>query len=200
MTPRFEVSGELMADPQSTVIGAEAMTGAAVVARVPFDPEVPDGEAGELVVFLTAHGSAAEVLASFRQGDVVRVSGRMRLVQTQAGDGTRGPGLGCLADAVEVASPRRCDSVRVSGRRRIRESTAEKHAYENATGRAAEQVRECEPPCPAVSGIFSENSREASRARRHVGFTNDEAEAATPAPSRSALAGAVWFQLRGTVQ
>ena len=38
--------------------------------------------------------------------DVVRVSGRMRLVQTQAGDGTRSPGLGCLADAVEVASPR----------------------------------------------------------------------------------------------
>ena len=54
MTARFEVSGKLMADPQSTVIGAEPMTGAAVVARVPFDPEVPNGEAGELVVFLTA--------------------------------------------------------------------------------------------------------------------------------------------------
>lgn len=106
MTPRIEVSGELMADPRSAVIGREPMAGAPVVTRVPFDPEVPDGEAGELVVFLTAHGSTAEVLVSFRQGDIVRVSGRMRLVQTQAGDGTRGPGLGCEADSVEPGGPR----------------------------------------------------------------------------------------------
>ena len=87
-------------DPCSTTIGGERMTGAPLVARVSFDPELPDGETGELMLFVTAHGTAAEVLTGCRYGDRVRVAGRLRLARRGA-DASPGVWFGCVADSVE---------------------------------------------------------------------------------------------------
>ena len=105
MTARIEVSGELMMDPQSTVIGGEKMAGAPLFVRLPVSPMAVGGagEEGPAVLFVTATGSAADALAAFRQCDAVRVSGALRLARYQGNGGER-ESFACEADSVEPAA------------------------------------------------------------------------------------------------
>ena len=105
MTARIEVSGELMMDPQSTVIGGEPMAGAPLFVRLPVSPMAGgvSGEVGPAVLFVTATGSGADALAAFRQGDTVRVSGALRLARYLGNDAER-ESFACEADSVEPAA------------------------------------------------------------------------------------------------
>ena len=105
MTARIAVSGELMADPHSTVIGGEKMAGAPLFVRLLVEPGGSEGEVGPSVLFVTATGAAAEVLAAFRQGDAVRVSGALRLARYRGNGGERET-FGCMADSVEPSGLR----------------------------------------------------------------------------------------------
>ena len=105
MTARIEVSGELMMGSQSTVLGGEPMAGAPLFVRLPVSPMAGGGagEVGPSVLFVTSTGAAAEVLAAFRQGDVVRVSGALRLAPYQ-GNGAERETFACEAESVEPAA------------------------------------------------------------------------------------------------
>ena len=98
MTARINVSGMLMMDPESTLIGGEAHAGV----RMRVSPQA-EGAVGPAVLFVTARGSAADTLSGFRRGDVVRVSGAVRLARHQDDGGER-KCFACEAESVEPAA------------------------------------------------------------------------------------------------
>ena len=68
MTARINVSGKLMMDPESTLIGGEAHAGTPMLVRMRVSP-LAEGAVGPAVLFVTARGSAADTLSGFRRGD-----------------------------------------------------------------------------------------------------------------------------------
>ena len=89
-------------DPRTETIGGERLAGAPMFVRLPVSLMVGGtaGEVGPAVLFATAHGDAPGELARFRQGDAVRVAGRLRLARYDDGRGMRET-FACEADSVE---------------------------------------------------------------------------------------------------
>ena len=102
MTARINVSGKLMMDPESTLIGGEAHAGAPMLVRMRVSP-VAEGAVGPAVLFVTARGSVGDTLSGFRRGDVARVSGAVRLARHQDDGGER-ECFACEAESVEPAA------------------------------------------------------------------------------------------------
>ena len=102
MTARINVSGKLMMDPESTLIGGEAHAGAPMLVRMRVSP-LAEGAVGPAVLFVTARGSAGDTLSGFRRGDAVRVLGALRLGRYQGNGGER-ESFACEAGSVVPAA------------------------------------------------------------------------------------------------
>ena len=101
MTARIEVSGELMADPHSRVIGGVRMAGAPLFVVLPAAAMAGgrEGETGPAVLFVTATGDKADALAGCRKHDAVRLA-------KYEGDGGERESFARAADSVEPSGPR----------------------------------------------------------------------------------------------
>ena len=93
--PRSGVTSVVLVDRPANVLRVDVV----LLARVPIS-DAGDVPFERTMVFVTAFEAAAEAMARFRVGDLVRVAGPLTLLRREV-EGEMQHALGCLAHSVE---------------------------------------------------------------------------------------------------